>query len=88
MIRMAKMVLLQVLLVALPMLVLAGQIPDTGQTKCYNDSVEITYPNPGGPFYGQDAQYAGPARSYTKPGQNGAELPDTATYTDGWSHDP
>ena len=35
----------------------AGSIPDTGQTKCYNDSVEITCPEPGEDFYGQDAQY-------------------------------
>ena len=39
--------------------------PDTGQTKCYNDTTEITCPSPGEDFYGQDAQYAGPSRSYT-----------------------
>jgi hypothetical protein len=39
--------------------------PDTGQTKCYNDTVEIPCPDEGQPFYGQDAQYNGPARSYT-----------------------
>ena len=38
--------------------------PDTGQTKCYNDSVEIICPAEGVEFHGQDAQYRGPARSY------------------------
>ena len=76
---------MQVLLFVLPVLVFAGPMPDTGQIKCYNNSVEIVpCPNPGDPFYGQDAQYAGPARSYTKLGQNGVELPDTATQAGGW----
>ena len=38
--------------------------PDTGQKKCYNDTVEIACPSPGADFYGQDAQYTKP-RSYT-----------------------
>ncbi len=58
--------------------------PDTGQTKCYNNTTEITCPSPGEPFYGQDAQYQGPARSYTKLGQNGQVLSASATYADGW----
>ncbi len=32
-------------------------IIDTGQDKCYNDSLEITPPLPGETFYGQDAQF-------------------------------
>ncbi len=39
--------------------------PDTGLTKCYNDSVKIPCPAEGDDFYGQDAQYKGPVRSYT-----------------------
>jgi hypothetical protein len=39
--------------------------PDTGQTKCYNDSARIPCPAVGDAFYGQDAQYNGPVRSYT-----------------------
>ena len=58
--------------------------PDTGQNKCYNESGEIPCPSEGEPFYGQDAQYQGPQRSYTKLGYNGVELPDTATIEDGW----
>ena len=39
--------------------------PDTGQSKCYNNTVEIPCPAEGQPFHGQDAQHLGPARSYT-----------------------
>jgi hypothetical protein len=35
-------------------------------------------PSAGQPFYGQDAQYAGPARFYTKLDAGGNELPDSA----------
>ena len=40
-------------------------IPDTGQTKCYDDTQEIACPQPGEPFYGQDAQYICNPQSYT-----------------------
>ncbi|MHB8092902.1 MAG: hypothetical protein ACYDH8_15085 [Syntrophales bacterium] len=30
----------------------AWPIPDTGQTKCYNNTVEISCPKPGEDFYG------------------------------------
>jgi hypothetical protein len=53
--------------------------PDTGQTKCYNNSTVIPCPPPGKPFYGQDAQYAGLARSYTKLDSQGNDLPASAT---------
>ena len=39
-------------------------IVDTGQTRCYNNSGEIHYPETGKPFYGQDAQYEGNVMSY------------------------
>ncbi len=35
----------------------AALVPDTGQSKCYNATVEIPCPSSGQPFYGQDAQY-------------------------------
>lgn len=82
--RLGKMVLMQACMLILPMLLFAGPIPDTGQSKCYDDSSEIPCPNPEEAFYGQDAQYAGPARSYTKLGQNGVELPGTTSQNDGW----
>jgi hypothetical protein len=34
-------------------------IVDTGQSRCYNNATEISCPEPGRPFYGQDAQYEG-----------------------------
>ncbi len=45
----------------------AGQpytVVGTGQTKCYDNRREIAPPNPGEPFYGQDAQYPGIPPSY------------------------
>jgi len=59
-----------------------GPWPDTGQTECYDTTGEISCPQPGEPFFGQDAQYAGPARSYTKLGDGGVELPDNALHAD------
>ena len=40
------------------------QIVGTGQTKCYSDTGEIAPPQPGQPFYGQDAQHPGAEPSY------------------------
>lgn len=52
--------------------------PDTGQTKCYDNTQEIPCPAAGQPFNGQDAQYTGPARSYTVIG-NGTMVWDNTT---------
>lgn len=52
--------------------------PDTGQTKCYDNSVEIPCPAAGQPFHGQDAQYNSPARSYTLLG-GGTMVQDNVT---------
>jgi hypothetical protein len=58
---------------------LAGPVPDTGQTTCYNDAGnEITCPQPGERFHGQDAQYNLNPQSYTKLDVNGNDLPDSA----------
>ncbi|MDM8523686.1 DUF1566 domain-containing protein [Desulfococcaceae bacterium HSG8] len=58
---------------------LAYPVPDTGQTKCYNDSEEINpCPQPGDDFYGQDANYTINPPSYTKLNDKGEELPDSA----------
>ena len=64
---------------AFPHLSLAGPVPDTGQTLCYDNSGEIPCPNPGQSFYGQDAQYSMYPQSYTKLDEDGLELPDSAT---------
>jgi len=56
----------------------AWPIPDTGQTKCYNNTAEIPCPAPGQPFYGQDGNYSINPRSYAKLDASGAVLPDMA----------
>jgi hypothetical protein len=63
----------------LPTMALATPLPDTGQTKCYDNSQEITCPNPGEAFYGQDAQYPCNPQSYTKLDEDGNDLSDEAT---------
>ena len=64
--------------------VFAWPFPDTGLTKCYDNKAEISCPVFWQAFYGQDAQYQGPTRSYTKLGQNGVALADTATQESSW----
>jgi hypothetical protein len=58
---------------------LAAPVPDTGQSKCYNNTVEIACPSPGQPFYGQDANYTINPMSYTKLDGGGNALLDSAT---------
>jgi hypothetical protein len=77
-------VLLLTLLILPLQMAWAWPMPDTGQTNCSNDTAEMPCPSPGQPFYGQDAQYQGPTRSYTKLGQNGVAMADTATQESGW----
>jgi hypothetical protein len=40
-------------------------IVDTGQITCYGNDSKIAYPEEGGAFYGQDAQYSGNHPSYS-----------------------
>ena len=74
----------------LHLLVITGDLgawiwPDTGQTKCFNGIEAIPCPEyPVQEFYGQDAQYQGPERSYTKLGRNGTVLPASTTQAGGW----
>ena len=67
-----------VLLIISAINVHARPIPDTGQTKCYNNTAEIPCPSPGQAFYGQDGNYTIDPPSYTKLDANGAVLPDSA----------
>gem|GEM_PF-2805885 len=39
-------------------------LPDTGQTRCYDNDGEIPCPSSGEPFYGQDAHYGGLQPAY------------------------
>jgi hypothetical protein len=54
-------------------------IPDSGQTKCYDNESEIPCPKPGELFYGQDGNYNINPPSYTKLDEKGNELHDDAT---------
>jgi hypothetical protein len=44
------------------------QLPDTGQHTCYDESGEISCPDPGGAFYGQDAHFQGLEHAYQNHG--------------------
>ena len=46
----------------------AEPLPDTGQSKCYDNTGETSFPLQGQIFYGQDAQYNGLAMDYTDNG--------------------
>jgi hypothetical protein len=78
---MKSLIVVCALLLVLPCMAWAVDcpVPDTGQIKCYDDSVEITCPSPGEPFYGQDVQYITNPQSCTKLDANSNDLPDTAT---------
>lgn len=67
------------IILALPKLIMAWPVPDTGQTKCYDVEKEIPCPQPGESFYGQDGSYAINSPSYTKLDALGNVLPDSAT---------
>ncbi len=54
------------------------RIPDTGQTKCYDNEKEIPCPKPGEPFYGQDGNYSINPMSFTKLDEWGRGLPGSA----------
>jgi len=70
---------LVILILSIPAIAPAGSLPDTGQTKCYNDTEEIPCPQPGEPFYGQAAQYTINPPSYTKLDSQRNNLSDEAT---------
>ena len=60
------------IITALSVGAMAGPVPDTGQTRSYTDT------------FGEDSDYSINPHSYTKLGQNGVVLPDTATQAEGW----
>jgi hypothetical protein len=55
-----------------------GVLPDTGQTKCYNNDSEIPCPAQGQPFYGQDGNYQGHQPAY-RVSANGLVVTDLNT---------
>jgi len=56
----------------------AIQIPDTGQTECFNAQSPISCPSETGAFYGQDAQFSISPQTFVKLDLNGNTLPDNA----------
>ena len=60
-------------------------IVDTQQVRCYDARNEIPYPKPGGPFYGQDAQYVANPPRYRDNGDGTAS--DLVTGLT-WQRDP
>lgn len=53
----SKTTLAVALLALTPLTALEAGASDTGQDRCYNSQKEIRCPDPGQPFFGQDAQY-------------------------------
>jgi hypothetical protein len=62
------------------------EIVDTGQAMCYNDRAEIAAPDPGQPFYGQDAQFAGTPPIYILSGDEKTVLDNVTNLT--WMRGP
>ncbi len=60
-------------------------VVDTGQEKCYDNSREINCPQPGEPFYGQDAQYQGVQPAYQDNGDGTVSDLNTGLL---WQQDP
>jgi hypothetical protein len=60
-------------------------VVDTAQEKCYDNSREIAFPQPGEPFYGQDAQYQGVQPAYRDNGDGTVTDLNTGLM---WQQDP
>lgn len=72
--------LILMLTIITPFAALAFTPPDTGQTKCYdNVGNQITCPQPGQDYYGQDANYLINPNAYVKMDANGNDLAANAT---------
>jgi hypothetical protein len=60
-------------------------VVDTGQTGCYDNAQQIAPPAEGQPFFGQDAQYAGPQPRYEDNGDGTVTDLNTGLM---WQRDP
>ena len=80
---MKRLLIVCSLVAALPCVTFAVDfpIPDTGQTKCYDNDSEEPCPASGQPFYGQDAQYSTNPQSYTQLDASGNDMPFSADYS-------
>ena len=59
------------------------KLPDTGQILCYDKFGREINPKPGDELYGQDGNFIANPMSFTKLGEDGEKLPDTATWDSG-----
>ena len=60
------------------------RLPDTGQVKCYDqDGYEISLPEPGEKYYGQDGSFDINPMSFTKLRNNAKEINENAGWDDG-----
>jgi hypothetical protein len=59
---------LSLVLLSFQPLAQAYTLPDTGITKCYDNTQEIPCPSPGQPFYGQDGNYQGAQPAFQNEG--------------------
>ena len=76
----SRVIALSIIILMLTAIAWSSPVPDTGQTKCYDDDGNaITCPSPGQPFYGQDGNYSINPMSFTKLDGSGNALPDSST---------
>ncbi len=68
---MKRLLIICMTVLILPCISYSNPLPDTGQTKCCDDTQEIPCPGPGEPFFGQDGNYTINPPSYTKLDANG-----------------
>jgi len=83
---------MKLLLISIVMWIAAGTtsgqtytIVDTGQIRCYDNRTEITYPEAGAAFFGQDAQYNGNEPNYRANGDGTVTDVNTGLM---WQADP
>ena len=61
-------ILITILIVTMACVLSANEltypIVDTGQDRCFNDNIEMKFPDKGAKYYGQDAQYSGNQPAY------------------------
>lgn len=77
--RAAGVLLLSVWILLTPLADTSGLVPDTNQTQCCDNAAEITCPNPGEAFFGQDGNFSINPPSCTQLDTSGNDLPDEAT---------
>jgi len=60
------------------------RLPDSGQTRCYDEHGEVIAPAAGDRLYGQDGCFAAHPFAYTKLDGDGRPMPSAAAWDDGY----